>query len=215
MKSTSRYIKTIQSLLEYPREQEWFEFKANWFEPNPLGEYISALANAAAFHGRDFGYLVWGIDNDTHAIVGTEFDPTIDVKREPLKHFLARQLSPDTSFAFHEVEMEGKRLVLLEVSAAKTVPTAFANVRYFRIGSSKVILTKYPERESELFQILRNGPPTLSNTEATRQDLTFDKLIVYYASKGIILNRRTFKKNLGFLMPDGKYNLLAQLLSDD
>lgn len=111
--------------------------------------------------------------------------------------------------------MEGKRSVLLEIAAAKTVQTAFANVRYFRIGSSKVVLTKYTERESELFQILRSGPPTLSNTEAFRQDLTFDKLIVYYASKGIILNRRTFKKNLGFLMPDGKYNLLAQLLSDD
>ena len=215
MKSSSQYIKTIQSILEYPREQEWFEFKANWFEPNPLGEYVSALANAAAFHGQDFGYLFWGIENDTHAVIGTTFDPTIEVKHEPLKHFLARQLSPDTAFAFHELEMEGKRIVLLEIAAAKTIPTAFANVRYFRIGSSKVVLTKYPERESELFQILRNGPPTLSNTEASRQDLTFDKLIVYYASKGITLNKRTFKKNLGFLMPDGKFNLLAQLLSDD
>ena len=215
MKSSSQYIKTIQSILEYPREQEWFEFKANWFEPNPLGEYVSALANAAAFHGQDFGYLVWGIENDTHAVIGTTFDPTIEVKHEPLKHFLARQLSPDTAFAFHELEMEGKRIVLLEIAAAKTIPTAFANIRYFRIGSSKVVLAKYPERESELFQILRNGPPTLSNTEASRQDLTFDKLIVYYASKGITLNKRTFKKNLGFLMPDGKFNLLAQLLSDD
>lgn len=215
MKTSEKHLKLVKNLLEYPREQEWIEFKANWFEPNQLGEYISALANSAAFHGHDFGYLVWGIDNDTHAIIGTDFDPTIDVKREPLKHFLARQLSPDTAFTFHEVEMEGKRIVLLEIAAAKAVPTAFANVRYFRIGSSKVVLTKYPERESELFQILRNGPPTLSNTEASRQDLTFDKLFVYYASKGITLNKRTFKRNLGFLMPDGKYNLLAQLLSDD
>ncbi len=215
MKTSEKHLKLVKNLLEYPREQEWIEFKANWFEPNQLGEYISALANSAAFHGHEFGYLAWGIDNDSHAIIGTDFDPTIDVKREPLKHFLARQLSPDTAFAFHEVEMEGKRIVLLEIAAAKAVPTAFANVRYFRIGSSKVVLTKYPERESELFQLLRNGPPTLSNTEASRQDLTFDKLFVYYASKGITLNKRTFKRNLGFLMPDGKYNLLAQLLSDD
>ena len=215
MKASAKHFRILQSLLEYPREQEWFEFKANWFEPNALGEYISALANAAAYHGRDFGYFVWGIDDKIHAIVGTEFDQTQEVKREPLAHYLERQLTPDTAFAFHELEMEGKRIVLLEIAAAKTVPTAFANVRYFRIGSSKVVLTKYPERESELFQILRNGPPTLSNTEASSQDLTFNKLIVYYASKGITLNRRTFKRNLGFLMPDGKYNLLAQLLSDD
>ena len=215
MKSTTKHITIIQSLLEYPREQEWFEFKANWFEPNAIGEYISALANAATFHGQNFGYLVWGIDNDTHAIVGTTFDPTMEVKREPLMHFLARQLSPDTAFDFHELEMEGKRIVLLEITAAKAVPTAFANVRYFRIGSSKVVLMKYPERETALFQVLRVGQPSLSNTEALRQDLAFTKLIVYYASKGITLNKRTFKRNLGFLMPDGRYNLLAQLLSDD
>jgi len=195
-------------LIEYQWEQEWFE-------PNAVGEYISALANAAAYHGHDFGYLVWGIDNDTHAIVGTDFDQTQEVKHESLAYYLERHLTPDTAFAFHEFEMDGKRIVLMEIAAAKTVPTAFANVRYFRIGSSKVVLAKYSERESELFQILRNGPPTLSNTEASRHDLRFDKLIVYYASKGITLNRRTFKRNLGFLLPDGKYNLLAQLLSDD
>ena len=215
MKTSSKYTNIVQNLLDYPREQEWFEFKANWFEPNGLGEYISALSNAAAFHGQDFGYLVWGIDNDTHAIVGTTFDPNSDVKREPLKHYLARQLTPDTIFSFHEQIMEGKRVVLLEITAAKKVPTAFMNIRYFRIGSSKVVLTKYPDREAELFNLLQNGQPSLINTEATRQDLTFDKLIVYYASKGITLNKRTFKRNLGFLMPDGKYNLLAQLLSDD
>ena len=143
------------------------------------------------------------------------FDPNSDVKREPLKHYLARQLTPDTIFSFHEQIMEGKRVVLLEIAAAKKVPTAFMNIRYFRIGSSKVVLTKYPDREAELFNLLQNGQPSLINTEATRQDLTFDKLIVYYASKGITLNKRTFKRNLGFLMPDGKYNLLAQLLSDD
>ncbi len=215
MKTSSKYTNIVQNLLDYPREQEWFEFKANWFEPNGLGEYISALSNAAAFHGQDFGYLVWGIDNDTHAIIGTTFEPNSDVKREPLKHYLVRQLTPDTIFSFHEQIMEGKHVVLLEIAAAKKVPTAFMNIRYFRIGSSKVVLTKYPDREAELFNLLQNGQPSLINTEATRQDLTFDKLIVYYASKGITLNKRSFKRNLGFLMPDGKYNLLAQLLSDD
>ena len=27
-------------------EQEWFEFKENWFQPEVQGEYISALSNA-------------------------------------------------------------------------------------------------------------------------------------------------------------------------
>ena len=109
----------------------------------------------------------------------------------------------------------GKRVVVLVIPAAQKVPTAFAGIRYIRIGSSKENLMKFPERESQLFYILRNGFPSISNTESEYQDLTFDKLFMYYQSKGIVLNKRTFKKNLGFLTATGKYNVLAQLLSDD
>lgn len=76
-------------------------------------------------------------------------------------------------------------------------------------------MNKYPERESNLFYILRVGVPTICNTESEYQDLALDKLFVYYAAKGVNLNKRTFKKNLGLLTPEGKYNILAQLISDD
>ena len=45
-------------------EQEWFEFKENWFQPESLGEYVSALSNAAAFHYKKYAYFIWGV-NDT------------------------------------------------------------------------------------------------------------------------------------------------------
>lgn len=209
------YADIIKNLISYPREANWFEFKTNWYEPAGIGEYISSLSNAAALEGQVAGYLVWGIKNNTHEIVGTTFDYTVDVKNEPLEHYLARQIYPDNNFSFHEVFMDGKRLVVLEIPAATKVPTSFENNRYLRIGSSKVNLNKYPERESYLFYILRVGPPTLCNTEAGNQELTFEKLFVYYASKGVTLNRRNFKKNLGLLTENGKYNMLAQLLSDN
>lgn len=50
---------------------------------------------------------------------------------------------------------------------------------------------------------------------AKYQELTFSKLFGYYGSKGIVLNERTFEKNLGLRNKDGEYNLLAQLLSDN
>ena len=108
MKTKLQYIKIVQTLPEYPREQEWFEFKANWFEPHPLGEYISPLANAAAYHVHDFGYFVWGIKDKTHAIVGTDFDQTQEVKHESLAHYLERQLTPDTAFASGRVHATGR-----------------------------------------------------------------------------------------------------------
>ena len=52
-------------------EQEWFEFKENWFQPEALGEYVSALSNAAAFHYKKYAYLIWGVNDKTHEIVGT------------------------------------------------------------------------------------------------------------------------------------------------
>ena len=55
----------------------------------------------------------------------------------------------------------------------------------------------------------------MCNTESEYQELTFDKLFVYYAAKDVTLNKSNFKKNLGLMTENGKYNLLAQLISDD
>ena len=205
----------INELRAYPAEEEWFEFKDNWYNETGIAEYISALSNVAAMHGEENAYLVWGVHNDTHELTGTSFTFHRDVKGEPLEHYLARQITPDIGFSFRELMINEKRVVVLIIPAAKNIPTAFNNIRYLRIGSSKVNLNKYPERESQLFDILRNGLPTIESVEAFDQELTFRKLMMYYEDKGIVLNRKTFEKNLGLLTKDGKYNMLAQILSDD
>lgn len=205
----------LQRLIALGREEEWFEFKKNWFEERGVGEYISALANSAAQKRQDYGYLIWGVDDQSHEIVGTDFDFQRSVKGEPLQHFLARQLTPANLFSFHEVWLEGQRLVVLEIAKAERVPTAFAGKRYMRIGSSKVDLAKYPDREADLFFILRNQEKSMTTLESEYQDLSFTKLFTYYAGRGISLKEETFRKNLGLLTKNGRYNLLAQLLSDD
>lgn len=205
----------VNELKDFEAEKEWFEFKVNWYEPDGLGEYISALSNSAAVEGKKEAFFVWGIDDKTHELVGTEFKYDIDIKNEPLKHYLARKITPDIIFNFEEEEIDGKRVVVLTIPAAKTVPTAFDKIRFIRIGSSKEKLEKYPEREAQLFDILKNGMPTITNTPSVYQDLTFEKLMIYYGAKGIKLNENTFKKNLELLTEDGQYNILAQLLSDD
>ena len=205
----------IKELCFYNSEREWLEFKVNWYDPDELGEYISALSNAASMTGRDHSYMIWGVTDDTHEIVGTKFNCDSDVRGEPLKHYLARQITPDLNFEFTECFIEGKRIVILEIPAAKNSPTAYKHIRYFRIGSSRERLDKFPDREAYLFSILRHGVPSITNTPSEHQDLTFEKLMIYYGAKGITLNNQNFKKNLGLLTEDGKYNILAQLLSDN
>lgn len=180
-----------------------------------MGEYISALSNSAAIAGNKFAYFVWEINDKSHEIVGTNFNCNQNVNHEPLKHYLARQFSPDINFTFEELLIDGKRVVLLTIPAAKTVPTSYARERYIRIGSSKENLRKYPEKEAFLFEVLRHGFATIENTPSDYQELTFEKLFIYYGAKGLKLNQDTYKKNLSFYTEDGKYNILAQLLSDN
>ena len=208
-------ISKVNELRQYDTEREWFEFKENWYDPKELGEYISALSNSAAYEGQEYAYFIWGVQDETHELIDTKFNPHCDVKGEPLKHYLARQLYPDIDFRFEELTIENKRVVVLVIPAAKTVPTSFSEERYIRIGSSKEKLRKYPEKESFLFSVLRNGFPTIENTASEYQELSFEKLQIYYGAKGIKLNMEQYRKNLGLYTPEGQYNIMAQLLSDD
>ena len=154
----------------------------------------------------------------THLILhslGTTFNQYRDYNKEPYQNYLARNLSPSIGFEFEELKMDGKRVVVLTIPAAKNIPTAFDESRYIRIGSSKANLKDYPEREKKLFRLLDQGIDTIENTPAQYQKLTFRKLFGYFGSKGIVLREETFEDNLGLRTSDGEYNLMAQLLSDN
>lgn len=70
----------IKDLAALPKECEWVEFKVNNANPQEIGEYISALSNSACYHKKDFGYLVFGIEDATHKLVGTDFSPLAERK---------------------------------------------------------------------------------------------------------------------------------------
>ena len=205
----------VIELCKYPKEREWFEFKENWFQPVALGEYISALSNAAALCGKEYAFFIWGINDKTHNITGTNFDQYQDYKNEPYQNYINRNLSPKIGFKFKELIIKNKRVVILIIDAATNIPTSFNGVRYLRVGSSKVDLRNNPRLEKELFKVLEIGYPTIVNTSSKYQDLSFEKLFMYYGAKGIKLRKETFKKNLHLLTKNGEYNIQAQLLSDN
>ena len=169
-------IDKILELCSYDDEQEWFEFKENWFQPEELGEYVSALSNAAAFHYQEMAYFIWGVNDDTHEIVGTSFNQYRDYNKEPYQNYLARNLSPSINFSFEEVEINGKRVVALLIPPATEIPTSFRETRFIRIGSSKNNIKKYPKREIQLFKILDGRVETIETIPAKYQDLSFNKL---------------------------------------
>lgn len=149
----------VRELCKLPRETEWLEFKGNNADPQEIGEYLSALANSAAYNGKAFAYLVWGIENETHRVVGTRFSPLTSKKgNEPLESWLLRLLTPKIHFRFHEFTLDGEPVVLLEVGAAFRHPVRFQNDGFIRIGSVKKPLKDAPDRERELWRVFDQTP---------------------------------------------------------
>ncbi|MCY4158836.1 MAG: ATP-binding protein [Bacteroidetes bacterium] len=65
----------VRRLIRQPQETEWLEFKSSDAEPSKIGQNISAIADATALAGRNLGYIVWGIHDESHQIIGTRFNP--------------------------------------------------------------------------------------------------------------------------------------------
>lgn len=148
-----------RELCKLPREIEWVEFKVNDAEPQAIGEYVSALANAAALVGKAFAYLVWGVRDEDHAVVGTTFNPrAARVGNEELESWLLRLLEPKIDFRFFLVTVDGYPLVLLEIARAVRHPVRFSGQEFIRVGSYKKKLKDFPEKERALWRIFDQAP---------------------------------------------------------
>jgi ATP-dependent DNA helicase RecG len=149
----------VRELCKLAEETEWVEFKRNNDQPEELGQYISALSNTAALVGKSNAYLIWGVDDKTHQIVGTIVDPRSAKKgNENLENWLLQKLTPKLEFWFHEVEVEGKRVILLEIERAARQPVQFDGVEYIRVGSYKKKLKDYPDKERTLWRLFDQTP---------------------------------------------------------
>lgn len=199
------YAGLINELLKSSKECEWVEFKHNSTDKDDIGEYLSALANSAALHGKVNGYLIWGIEDETQKILGTNFEPKKKkVGNEELENWLLQRLNPRIHFQFHTVETAGKPVVLLEVPAACQHPVVFNNEKFIRVGSYKKKLKDFPEKEGELWRILDKKP--------------FESLIALEKVDGPkvleLLDHQSYFELLQHPLPDGHKAILEMLEVD-
>ena len=144
----------VQELRKLSEENEWVEFKVNAQDPEEIGEYVSALANSAAMVGKAGAYLVWGISDREHEVVGTNFKPrTEKVGNEELENWLLRLLVPRIQIRFSETVVEDRSVVVLEIERALRSPVQFRGQEFIRVGSYKKKLKDFPEKERALWRI--------------------------------------------------------------
>lgn len=130
----------LDLLLTMPAETEVIEFKKaeRNFDDNELGKYFSALSNEANLRGKSRAWIVFGVDNDSHEVLGSQYKisrPSLD----KIKKKIADQTTGRHTFIeIHELTYNnGKRVVMFEIPPAPVgIPIAFKNHYYGRDGES-------------------------------------------------------------------------------
>ncbi|MGV1760580.1 ATP-binding protein [Rhizobium sp. A22-96] len=142
----------LDRLLEEPNESTWLEFKVNNKDPREIGEYVSALANAAILEGRDRAFMVFGVKDRTKERVGT------DLRLQQLKHgnedflnWLSRMIEPRIMLDVLDVECDGLNYSIISIEPSYERPVKFSGAEFIRIGENKKKLSDFPEHERSLW----------------------------------------------------------------
>lgn len=150
--------KLVVELCKLPNETQWVEFKHNNYLPEMIGQDISALANSATLHEKSCAYMLWGVDDTTHEIVGTEFNmQTVKKGQQELENWLRSLLSKNADFEFHSVMVEDKNVGVLIIHRAVNQTVMFQKVDYIRVGSYTKKLSEYPALQAQLWDRLRTS----------------------------------------------------------
>lgn len=199
------YVSIVHELRKLPSETEYVEFKRNNDNPEEIGAYLSALANSAALLCKVNGYLIWGIDDESHDIIGTTFRPgTAKIGKEELENWLLRLLSPKINFRFFELQIDGQVVVLIEIRAAFRCPVQFKSIEYIRVGSYKKKLKDFPEKERELWHIFER---TSFEQELAEENADAETILQR-------LNYPAYFDLLKLPLPEGRDGILSALKED-
>ena len=203
--NTSDFTKLVRELTCLSNESEYVEFKCNKAEPDQIGENISAISNSIALLGKPRGYIIWGIEDKTQNLVGTNFQPqSVKVGNEELENWLLRLLDPRLDFRMHEGIVVDKSIVLLEVPPAPNKPVRFRGTEYIRVGSYTKKLRDFSEKERSLWRVFDQTP---FEEGVARQDLGSDDVL------SLIKYRRYFRMTEQPL-PDNPTAILERLTSE-
>jgi len=140
--SISELLQLLNGLIRH-WEHEVVEFKqaANDYKQNEIGQYFSAISNEANLKGLQYGWLVFGVNNKTRSIVGSDYRNTQGL--ESLKQEIAQNTTDGITFAdIFEVYDGDSRVIMFKIPAAITaIPTAWKGHYYGRNGESLSFLS--------------------------------------------------------------------------
>lgn len=152
--------KLVDALAAGSDETEWFEFKENFHSREEIGERISALSNSACILKKPYAYLIFGVEDKTHTIKGTDFCARSAKKgNEELEMWLLSRLKPAIDFQTIEFDYdENRHISMYKIPAASNEPVAFLNEAYIRVGSLTKKLVGFPEKAAKIWRNRAKNP---------------------------------------------------------
>jgi predicted HTH transcriptional regulator len=189
-------------------ESETLEFKETYTD--------TICKEIVSFLNANGGDIVLGVDNDGN-IVGVK---KIDEISRKISDVITTQIEPNPQeLVSSELRYaDGKTLLVIHVP--KGTRPIYCQKKYgfsstgcpIRIGTScrEMTLEQIKSRYEQNF----TDTDYMTITPSRYGAISFRTLKIYYAEKGFHLDDSSFEANLGLKTPQGKYNLLAELMSD-
>lgn len=143
----------INNFCKLGSEQEHVEFKENINNEEIIAKTIVAIINSMTRQNIPRGYFIWGINDKTHEIVGTDFNPSSKkIGNEELELWLSKYIQPTPSLCFRKLEVDGKKVIVLVIHSNPLELVKFKNVAYIRIGANTRKLDEFPNIEKEVWK---------------------------------------------------------------
>ncbi|HDQ99966.1 MAG TPA: transcriptional regulator [candidate division WOR-3 bacterium] len=152
--SQAELVELVDRLRAKPHETEWLEFKGEACAPQRIGEYLSGLANSAALKRKLRGYLVFGVENKTHKVIGTNHNPESEKSNgQPLLLWLTMGLAPRVDLRVTRFEHPDGHVVVFDVEAAHDRPVEFRGTAYVRVSECLTQLREHPEKVRAIWNL--------------------------------------------------------------
>ncbi len=173
MYSENELTDILYRLRALPAETEVAEFKKakNGFGDDELGQYFSALSNEANLKSVPYAWLVFGVDDKTHEVLGSNYKqtrPSLDAIKKTIADQTTGRITFEEIYAF---KYNGKRVVMFQIPAAPLgMPIGYQGHFYGRDGESLVALN------IQEIETIRNQNRKTDWSREIVQDATIDDL---------------------------------------
>lgn len=208
----------VYRLIDSDAEGPCLEFKGSKSDHEMIAKDISALSNSTMVHDEAIAFMVWGIDDADHKIVGTTFDPNRHkVGNEDLINWLHHSITDNVEYNFHEEWFDDRRVVVLTIGRPLRSPVRYKNVAYIRDESHTKPLDKLPLLEKRFWENMNSFDYELSliKTDLAPADIfsmiDMDAVIERLGLQAPTDERRAIEiledNGVVTVQPDGRYGI--------